>query len=229
MKKIKDKVKYIEDMDQKTLNSLYNANKIDLTKKRKLIQNGCNMKYSKDIGIFNLPSISTCLCANACKNFCYSFKAERLYSNVRQGRYTNYLQSKKSNFEDLINSEIKNKNFKMIRWHESGDVYSQEYLNKIYSICNKNPNVKFLLYTKTFNLFNYNNKPRNLSLFASLDYSNLNSKINLDLFKIATVINSENDNHNGYICKPIKSNKNYCGKYCKICWNKKSNINFIKH
>ena len=91
--------------------------------------------------------LSPTLCVNKC-NKCYAFKAE-IWPNVRKKRQANYEASLLDSFEDVIIADILGTKYSDIcRIHSSGDMYSQEYLNKWTRIISSLPNKKFYCYTK---------------------------------------------------------------------------------
>ena len=77
-------------------------------------------------------------------------------SSLGQTRLLNYLYNDPNGFMTQLASEIaayesKNskKNIKtIIRWHDAGDFFSPEYLDKAYLLAKKFPNVDFYAYTK---------------------------------------------------------------------------------
>ena len=198
---------------------------------------GMNRKLGKKIAVFNLPARKTCPGRTPyCNTVCYATKAERCYPSAKASRENNYKASKKKDFVDKITTEILKSKVKMMRWHESGDCYNQDYLNKIIEICNRCPDVKFLMYTKMYDRLEWHNKPSNLVLYASLDptsFSKMDS-VNKCIFNISTIVDKEEDapkGDNWYICKPMKDTKhhNYCGEDCLVCWNGSHNAVWIKH
>ena len=126
---------------------------------KKLLPNE-NVKYI----IFNLLAVVTCPYRTAhCEQFCYAKKAETgpRAKSVVPCRSANYEASKTTGFVpamiSLIEDTIKKPSYKdgkkiVIRIHESGDFYSQEYFNKWLEIANhfKNNNkLVFVAYTKS--------------------------------------------------------------------------------
>lgn len=120
-----------------------------------------------NIPTFSLISKDTCPNATKlCKKFCYAKKAER-YSNPFISRMTNTFDSLKATFIEETKNAIRSKESKYIRIHESGDFYSQEYLDKWFKICKAFPDKSFLVYTQMFNL-NWDNKPANLIVYWTI-------------------------------------------------------------
>jgi hypothetical protein len=101
-----------------------------------LLRNG-NLKLSKNIIIWNMPSIITCACA--CKG-CYALKAERMYKQTRIMRLRNLLlillcqhdYKFKKRLQDRIIELLRvhallYKN-PILRIHESGDFFTSFYI-----------------------------------------------------------------------------------------------------
>jgi len=121
-----------------------------------------------NIPTWSLPAEKTCPNATKdCMNNCYAKKAERMYKNTRLSRARNLNDSKRKDFVPKMSGLIKKKKSKYIRIHESGDFYSQIYLDKWFEICRKFPKKRFLAYTQMYNL-DWSNKPENLIVYWSV-------------------------------------------------------------
>ncbi len=122
-----------------------------------------NTKLKKDnIYKFSLPVRKTCIGASDCLDYCYAKKGyyKIFESKVNSVRERNYKFSKSIIFVNAIIHEIKRRKLKIIRIHDSGDFYSQEYLDNWFMIANTLPEVRFYAYTKSLQL--------DFSLFKSL-------------------------------------------------------------
>lgn len=108
-----------------------------------------NTKTHDSILIFNLPAIKTCPNCSQCASSCYAMKAERNYPSVRGSRQSNWDSSKRPCFVPRMVELINRSGLKVVRVHESGDFYSQEYADKWSRIAALCPNVKFFAYTKS--------------------------------------------------------------------------------
>lgn len=126
---------------------------------RKLLPDA-NVKYI----IFNLLAVVTCPYATEhCKALCYARKAENNYPDCKPCRDRNLKATKTAGFIpniiDLIEYMIKLPSYRngkkiVIRIHESGDFYSQEYFNKWLAIARhfeSNKKLVFVAYTKSVN------------------------------------------------------------------------------
>jgi Gene product 88 len=99
------------------------------------------------------------LTENCLKN-CYALKAERMYPSVKARRTSNTEFSKSERFVNTmieqIEHELGRKKYQgktiLVRIHEAGEFYSQEYMNKWVEIANHfkgNRQIVFMAYTKS--------------------------------------------------------------------------------
>lgn len=145
-----------------------------------------NKKLPKTTLIFNLPAVNTCPGKTEfCKKNCYALKAERIYPQVLPARKHNLKLTLTENFIPSMIETIQKDHFfksgknkgkakiETVRIHESGDFYSQAYLNAWYVIALEFPSIKFYAYTKSFHL-NFAGKPSNFVLIGSFDETSTN-------------------------------------------------------
>jgi hypothetical protein len=103
--------------------------------------------------------VNTCPGAGSCKVVCYALKGGYVqYPAVfrKQTRMLNFLLNDPEGFFKKLSEEIKKeetkykkKNIKLIvRWHDAGDFFSDEYKNLFFDVVRDNPNVLFYAYTK---------------------------------------------------------------------------------
>ena len=105
-----------------------------------------------DIPTFSLPAEKTCNGTTHCKKFCYAKKAERAYPNVLPCRERNFNISKGNDFVRQVTKWIYRERPEYFRIHESGDFYSQAYVNKWKDIMTLCPDTTFLAYTQKYEL-----------------------------------------------------------------------------
>jgi hypothetical protein len=142
-----------------------------------------NAKIDKSCLVFNLP---TSVCPVQCPG-CYAEKAEKRFPAVKVSRDRNYNASLDHiNFIVTILSEINKSKLTKCRIHESGDFYSQQYVNVWYNIISNQPDVQFYAYTKREQDFNFEPLKAlpNMNLINSitptgLNYGDLDYCINL--------------------------------------------------
>jgi hypothetical protein len=111
--------------------------------------------------------------------------------------------------------EILTSKFKFVRVHESGEFYSQEYVNKWYEIAKHCPNVTFYAYTKRLGEFDFKNLKslQNFVLHNSLYENVINYGKNIT--PTATALG-------GFVC-PLTLQKDWhgkCGDECTWCMQK---------
>jgi len=105
-----------------------------------------NSKLRKEsILSFPIPAKETCPMAGKCKEICYASKGCYRFPVVRKAHKYNLDITKRKDFVSLAVSELKRKKAQYIRPHDSGDFYSQDYLNKWKEIARLIPNKVFLI------------------------------------------------------------------------------------
>lgn len=214
-------------------------------KKYELNQNICISKGNDKLSntdnynfyIFNLPSLITCPnSTELCRKTCYAKSAENMFKLVKNSRNRNLEESRKDTFiEDMVNiiryeiDSKKNKNKTIIfRLHESGDFYSQQYLEKWIKISNefKNENIVLQAYTKSIDYFRYINlNDINIKILFSempdtkkkdLDLAN---EKNMSIFKLLPVNCEEAEDM--FICSTL------CGR-CMECYEGNQKLIYVK-
>lgn len=132
-----------------------------------------NSKLGSNIMVINLPAVVTCRPDAPCKKVCYANKGTFLFPNVKNC-YANNLESFLSSPETAEMDILQQLPFMgFVRLHASGDFINYNYLDMIIRICKQLPNVKFMAYTKKYELFNdWLNEgrtiPNNLTIIFSL-------------------------------------------------------------
>ena len=163
---------------------------------------------------------------------CYAKRICAFRKNVATCYENNYINTLKSDFVnkfkvtmDCLTSGVK---YEFFRWHVAGDVYSQDYLNKIYSICKKYKGIKFFLPTASWDEgLDFKGKPSNLVIKNSFG-SNIHAE-QLNNFKSSYVLKKDDKLlHEKKFMKGKFICLNDCNK-CRQCWNEKLDIIFIKH
>lgn len=159
-----------------------------------------NKKMSKASVItynFSLPAVKTCPGAGACaygsvnvaglseaerllvakkEAFCFAFLEEMRYPSAAAYRQRMLELSRTDDFVPTINAELaklrrRHKGAQLaIRIHASGDIYSLDYLLKLYAIAEANEDVLFYAYTKSVRLGQrtVNLRPSNFVLIYSM-------------------------------------------------------------
>jgi hypothetical protein len=186
-----------------------------------------NKKLAKNITTFNLPAIKSCPNSKDCAKFCYAKKAERIYPSARISRERNFRLAKE-NLQLLKAKILKNlRKGDIVRIHESGDFFSQEYLDMWYEVMKERQDVMFYAYTKTEAMWDFS-KVKALENF-SLVPSIIAGKIN---FGPEHEINIRAEELGLPVCPCKKGNDVKCGIDCKMCMDKNIGPNgvlFVQH
>lgn len=178
-----------------------------------LVKRG-NLKINETVGIFNLP---TRVCGTICKG-CYARKAEigMHKAAVNKSREANLEAAMSDTFVEDMKKEIarelkRKKPMTAFRPHESGDFFSQEYVDKWVEIVKAFPQLHFYTYTKKMHKFDF-------SVLANLPNMNLiNSMTNLG-FNYGDQEHCNKLIAQGYAMCPCRRGvKVDCGKECTIC------------
>jgi len=183
------------------------------------------------IPTFSLPAEVTCPNATKlCKKYCYAKKAENVYKNVLPSRQRNYEESKDIlSFAVSVTKWLNKHKPKYFRIHESGDFYSQEYLDIWCGIARLHPETKFLAYTQMYDL-NYSFKPNNLILYWSIWPDS--KKVPDCGLKAYVKDNGKNKiptyNTQGFLCKKGHGTNITCDK-CLYCFEGKGDVVFEIH
>lgn len=108
----------------------------------------------------NMPAVVTCAPGVPCKGCCYARKGNYGFSNVKacyMQNYETYLKSPELAENDILLQlpHIDSKYTTLYtRWHSSGDIVDMRYLHMMVSIAKKRPFMKFLAFTKKYDIVN---------------------------------------------------------------------------
>jgi len=176
-----------------------------------------NRKLSPKILIWNLPRLTTCPGAGACRKWCYEIKIERMYKQTVPFREKNLELTKQADFVDRVVDYLSKRKEPYIRVHESGDFYNQRYLNKWYEIARKLPKKKFFAFTKSFHLDLWSKKPDNFNILQSFG-SKWDYRIDWNRATNRAITGDEFPFHDEYLC-PSSAGDQGCGEKCTVCMN----------
>lgn len=126
----------------------------------KLLTQNSKIKKS-DVRTFNfgIPAfqsstgLKTCPNAGACAKGCYALAGAYRFSNVAKAFEARLEATQTFGFVTTMISEIQARKAERVRIHDSGDFYSQEYLDKWCTIMEALPKVQFYAYTKQVKMF----------------------------------------------------------------------------
>ena len=196
-------------------------------KKEKLLKYE-NMKLKNQL-IFTLPATKE-VCSMVCKG-CYAAKAQVRFPKALAYRERMLERSKQDSFAQEVIDEIQQfkKPIEAVRVHESGEFYSQDYINKWFTISKQLPKQKFYAFTKRKKDFDFSKLESlpNVVIIDSLKFGGLNYGSEADMVKLKV-------EHGAMICPATfkGASKDTCGVSCSWCWDKKAQqfgTVFIKH
>lgn len=179
--------------------------------------------------IFTLPA-SQEVCGRLCPG-CYAHKAQVRFPKALAYRERMLEASKQQSFVGRIVNEILSfkKPLKAVRIHESGDMYSQDYIDKWENIARQLPHVKFYAFTKQMKKFDFSKimALKNVVIIDSLMHNGLN-------YDTADKIKELAKEKSSIICPAtvLGNSISTCGVNCEHCWTKQAQSNgvlFIKH
>lgn len=143
--------------------------------------------------------VNTCPGAGSCKLVCYALKGSYVqYPNVfkKQTKMLNYLLNDPDGFFRQLNAEISKmakkeakKGVKLIvRWHDAGDFFSDEYKRLFFEVVEKNPDVLFYAYTKLANIAT-GERPENFIInFSQGALASQENKIDIKKIKNSVIV-----------------------------------------
>ena len=149
-----------------------------------------NRKLGK-IPSVSIPIAESCPPDAACIKYCYNNKIDKVYKNVPKSYQRNWdhYSSNSAEFFEHIIMQIKLSKSKLFRWHVEGDIASPEYFLGMVAVAEALPKVRFLAFTKKYNIVNAfmanQAKPKNLAIIFSAD-DNLKMR-NPHNFGVATI------------------------------------------
>ena len=111
---------------------------------------------TEKIASFGLVAGVTCPGAGECNSnrYCYAQNGRYVMPDAMRVRIENFLSSEQSHFVSSMTTLLRSlpKGWDTIRLHDSGDFYSQKYVDKWQNIISKNTSKFFYAYTKSLNL-----------------------------------------------------------------------------
>ena len=122
---------------------------------------------------------NTCPGALACAAVCYAKQGMYRFANVQNARKANLDASLLHDFSDKAIADLKRmRKINVVRIHDSGDFYNQQYLDKWFVIAKALPDLTFYAYCKVLTL-DFSGKPDNMKIVQSFggkhdDLVNLN-------------------------------------------------------
>lgn len=173
--------------------------------------------------IFNLP-VSKTICGRQCPG-CYALKAQVRFPDVvvpyREARYQASLAN--TFVTDIVNElTAYRRSARTVRIHESGEFYSQAYVDKWLSIAKQLPSFTFYAFTKRIKEFDFTalmSLP-NVMIIDSQMHAGLNYGPEAKLLPSV------------FTCPSTQGKAVVCGVSCRYCMSKtaqKNGIQFKQH
>ena len=135
-----------------------------------------NSKLAKlDTVSFNIPAFrsadgfKTCPKAGLCATVCYARQGRYMMPNVQAPREFN-LEIARGNqnvFQAAAIADLRKIKNNLVRVHDSGDFFSQAYMNSWFYIASQFPEKKFYAYTKSLHL-DRSKQPKNFQIVQSV-------------------------------------------------------------
>jgi len=152
--------------------------------------------------------VDTCPGAGICKNYCFAMKGSYIMFpgvSMKSAQTLNYLLNDPEGFKAELIGEISkaiakwdnftDKDFNKgdvevsIRWHDSGDFFSPEYMDMAWDVAREFPNNLFYAYTKIADVANSEDKPDNFVINFSAGASSTQSNlVNISAVKHSQVV-----------------------------------------
>lgn len=132
-----------------------------------------NTKLGGSIAQLNMPYIYSCRTDAPCFKDCYCSHGSMRFDNVRKSHMEKFEMYKTDPvaFFNQISYELTMTPFKYFRWHASGDIVDEQYLDLMCKLARKHRETHFLCYTKKYELVNdyfcNHRKPGNLVICLS--------------------------------------------------------------
>lgn len=116
--------------------------------------------------------MNTCPGASACRGVCYAKQGSYAWPTVKAARAHNLEHFLSVGAERFAADAIEDlaryvKRYEIVRIHDSGDFFSQDYLNAWIKIASAFPTTRFYCYTKSFHL-DWSRTPPNLAVTQSM-------------------------------------------------------------
>lgn len=121
---------------------------------RKRLLRAGNEKLSRRILTFGLPAVMTCpgrseLCGGA-EALCYATHNRYKNSFVAKPRLENYVLACRDDFAELVLAELPHHRQRVVRPHDSGDLFSEAYAQQWLRVMKASPNLRFFIFSRSW-------------------------------------------------------------------------------
>ena len=196
------------------------------TKTNKIHMTNKNSKTGPAILDLAFP-VCSCRSDAPCKETCYALKGTQKITVVQAAYYRNWRlwNEDPDNFFEQVFYEIKYSGLTTVRFFDSGDLPCIEFLYRMVFLCEKTPHVKYMAFTKQYELVNdyiskHGELPDNLNIiFSAWDKLwDVPNPYNLPVAYVEFKDSRMNPEFpkNAFRC-PMREST--CSA-CKVCWNK---------
>ena len=179
-------------------------------------------------------AMPTCTCredAPCRKNGCYCMKGTQQFPVVLGAYYRN-LRLYNTNPEDFweqVEFFIKHRPLPLFRWHDAGEFVDYDYFLKTVELAQKFPKIKFLAYTKKYDLVNRyldegNELPKNYTIRFSMWHKlwEVPNPHNLPVAYVDFTDETINPDFPERVAScPNQKDDTITCSICQKCWNKK--------
>ena len=164
-----------------------------------------------------LAKVAGSVCAG-----CYAMKGNYTrYPAIKAAQYVRLKAIKSSKWVEAMVAQIKRQ--KYFRWHDAGDVQSEDHLLKIFEVCKRTPETKHWLPTREaqfLKLITPEEVPDNLTIRMS---SHMIDQAPVSFWPWTSTVGSKTRT-----C-PAPDQGNSCGS-CRACWDRDvKNVEYGKH
>ena len=174
-----------------------------------------------------LAKVAGSVCAG-----CYAMKGNYTrYPAIKAAQYVRLKAINDPQWVDAMVAQIKRQ--KYFRWHDAGDIQSEDHLLKIFEVCKRTPETKHWLPTREaqfLKLVSPEEVPENLTIRMS---SHMIDQAPVSFWPWTSTVASPGSNRTSHVQNsrqcPAQHQGNSCGT-CRSCWDRKiSNVEYPKH
>jgi len=195
-----------------------------------------NRKLGSQVCGLSMPNKITCRTDSPCLKNCYCNKGPQAFANV-YGTYCKNLRlyhELGDEFFDKWSAYFKFSGYRYCRIFDSGDCPDANFFKGIIKVCKENSNVKFLMYTKKYNIVNeYLDKnkilPKNLKVYFSAWDKNwiIDNPYNLQIAYVDFDDKTINPTipKDAFCCQDGTG----CCSTCYKCWHTNKDVVFKQH
>ena len=227
---LKKSIEEIKKLDHDEKVNYYSTYKNDIS-----VNNG-NTKTGPGCLTLSVPT-EACGKNVPCKKGCYCLKGRQQFAQILGGYHRNlrlWNESHKS-FKLQLTSVLDKAPQKKFRWFDAGDIPDADFLDMMFVVARKYPEISFLSYTKKYDMvneyLNHHRLPKNLCIrFSMWDKTwDVPNPHNLPLSYVNFKDTTRNPDIPKKAFKCPGTGKTTCDK-CGVCFNKNvKNVVFNQH